>query len=145
MSILYAEHRCLVLGIFYFHPFPFAGTHRILLSPIPLRQRHTPHTPHSYTLTLSEHTAHSHLYALTPSEYTAHSHLYALTPSERAAHSHPYAPTRAPTRIRCIYYPHSTLGCRTVSPQRGHPKRRKQHTSPPSPPRADQPQSTDSC
>lgn len=59
MSILYAEHRCLVLGIFYFHPFPFAGTRRtlpplrpyalgtrrILLSPIPLRQRDAPYTP----------------------------------------------------------------------------------------------------
>lgn len=159
MSILYTEHRCLVLGIFYFHPFPFAGTHRTLPplrlyargthrtlpTPMPLRFRDAPHTPFFTPLRARDAPHTSLSYTPTPAAHTAHSHLYALTLSERTAHSHLYAFTRAPTRIRYIYYPHSTLGCRTVRPQCGHPKGRKRHASPPSPPRADQPQSTDSC
>ena len=93
------------------------GTHHTLPTPTPLRSRDAPHTSLPYT----------------------------PTPAGRTAHSQPYALTRAPTRIHYTYYPHSTLGCRTVRPQCGHPKGRKRHASPPSPPRADQPQSTDSC
>ena len=68
----------------------------------PVRPRNTPHTLHSYTLTLSEH--------------TAHSHPYAFKPSGRAAYFSPLYPYASGTHRTLPPLCHYALGTRRTLP-----------------------------